>query len=418
MSKDLSFEILKKAVAGDTIALRCLNDLDPVGGASDKVFPPTYEGGIYARETRVIDGERLPCVLLDSVQSQANRLELSLLEWYQECPEDNKPFPLVEVDFSDTEIPEVGAISTLETPHRIVDGTFLACEYLNEKKEWIPFRHPKYPQKGSKPGQKLETASVANATPVFELCPTALLFGMWDSHGARGGLGEKFQRIIVSEIIGIDATENNVRPTSRIDPLIRTTKDMPVVKQEDGSWFLSEKGTAKLSKVGLGNVTPSLLNNKTKKENHGGVTIRFGRQITVLSLAALRRLRFPIDHGKGKELRSVDVDVAARTTIAALGLASIAYQWPNGFSLRSRCDLLPRSNSLQVTFMKHGGRPEDFETFQLTKQMAQSLVKDAAEHAIRSGLQWNTKRITLRPNPELVKTVKISREKAIQTGGD
>lgn len=57
----------------------------------------------------------------------------------------------------------------------------------------------------------------------------AIPVGMWDSHGARGGLGEKFQRVLVSEIIGVDA-EVGKRPASRIDPLIRTTKDMPIEK--------------------------------------------------------------------------------------------------------------------------------------------------------------------------------------------
>jgi hypothetical protein len=92
----MTMEGLRKAVKDTAIAVRCVNDLDPAGGPGDKVFPPTYEGAVYARETRVIDGERLPCVLLDSVQSQANRLEMALLSWHRECPEDSKPFPLVQ----------------------------------------------------------------------------------------------------------------------------------------------------------------------------------------------------------------------------------------------------------------------------------------------------------------------------------
>jgi CRISPR-associated protein Csb1 len=73
----LSYETLRDAVSGTGMAFRAVTDLDPAGGDGDKLFPPTYQGGVYARETRVIGGERVPCVLLDSVQSQANRLELA-----------------------------------------------------------------------------------------------------------------------------------------------------------------------------------------------------------------------------------------------------------------------------------------------------------------------------------------------------
>jgi CRISPR-associated protein Csb1 len=51
----LSFDQLKEAVAGPAAAIRLVQRLEPAGGASDKVFPPTYAGGIYAAETRRIN---------------------------------------------------------------------------------------------------------------------------------------------------------------------------------------------------------------------------------------------------------------------------------------------------------------------------------------------------------------------------
>jgi CRISPR-associated protein Csb1 len=406
----LTLETLQEAVAGGAAAFRCVNDLDPVGGRGDKVFPPTYEGAIYARENRVIDGQRLPCVLLDSVQSQAKRLELGLLSWHRACEANQKPFPLVQVDFTETEAEEAGIVTALEAPHRIVDAIFLACEVDGEGEKKTAFRHPKNPAKASEYGQRLENASTTNATPVFELCPTALLFGMWDSHGARGGLGEKFQRALVSEIIGVDV-EPGKRPASRIDPLIRTTKDMPVEKKDDGTWRLSEQGKSKLSEVGLGNVTPSLIDPKTKQDNHGGVTIHIARQIAILSLPALRRLRFPISKGN-KTIESEEINAAARTLVAALGLAAIAHQWPDGFSLRSRCDLLPRLSELHIEVLKPGSS----NTVVLDRTAAQGLVRMAAVEAMKLGLPWKTKPLTLYPNAELVKAVKLSRERA--KGGD
>ncbi len=70
----------------------------------------------------------------------------------------------------------------------------------------------------SKKGRILDSADVRNATGLFGLCPTALVFGVWDSTGPRGGLGAKIQRAIVSEIIGIYAQAGR-KTSSRIDPL-------------------------------------------------------------------------------------------------------------------------------------------------------------------------------------------------------
>lgn len=82
MPETLTLRALKAAVRGSAAAFRCVTDYQPAGGPGDKVFPPTYEGGRYATEQRIDPetGEVQDCVLLDSVQSQANRMELALLE--------------------------------------------------------------------------------------------------------------------------------------------------------------------------------------------------------------------------------------------------------------------------------------------------------------------------------------------------
>lgn len=413
----LTMEDLRKAVGGDASAFRIVTDLDPAGGDGDKVFPPTYQGSVYAYETRIVNGEKVRCVLLDSVQSQANRLELSLLEWHRRSPEGRKPFPLVQLDFSGTAAGEVGVLSVLEAPHRIADAVFLSS-VIDEDGKTKPFRHPKQPEKGSVTGGIVDQASTRNATGLFGLCPTALIFGMWDSHGARGGLGEKFQRVLVSEIIGVDATEDGRRPASRVDPLIKVAgESLKVTELEDGTWKFDPKGKLRLSEVGLGNVTPSLEvppNQKKSQEsayNHGGVSISFARQICVLSLPALRRLYFPVE-GDG------DADLAARMTLAALALAAVARQWQSGFSLRSRCDLVPRG-SMKIELV----RPGSAEEYSLSPQEAAELVLRCAEQAVGAGLPWpplNGKSpwsdgtLTLRPNEELVKAVAESRRLAAE----
>lgn len=417
----LSYERLRNAVAENAAAFRAVTDLDPAGGEGDKLFPPTYQGGVYARETRMIDGQPVKCVLLDSVQSQANRLELALLDWHRSAKAGKKPFPLVQIDFAGSEAAEVGIFTVLEAPHRIADAVFLASE-IEEDGEWKRFRHPKDAKKGSAIGRQIEEACAANATSLFGLCPTALLFGMWDSHGARGGLGEKFQRALVSEIIGVGVTEDNRRPASRVDPLIVVAgESLPIAVHEDRTWSPTEKakGTSRLSEVGLGNVTPSLKDPKTNDYNHGGVTVQYARQITVLSLPALRRLRFPVA-GKSPE-QQAEADLAARTTLAAIGLGAVARQWAVGFSLRSRCDLVPRG---ELVFKLLWPGREDCYT--LSPEGAAELLGAAVEAAKQAGLPWPTGAneapwkdgcLTLRPAKELAEAVAKSRQLAAEERG-
>ena len=168
----LDLTTLRAAVEGDAAAFRSVTELQPAGGPGDKVFPATYEGGVYAFEDRVIDGQRVRCVLLDSVQSQANRLELALLEAHRAG---RVRFPLVQIDFTgaeEAEVRAVGLLSALETPHRLADAYFLASE-VEESGKRRRFRD-RDPKKASSYGQRVDQASSANATPLFELCPTVL----------------------------------------------------------------------------------------------------------------------------------------------------------------------------------------------------------------------------------------------------
>ncbi|MCS6846691.1 MAG: type I-U CRISPR-associated RAMP protein Csb1/Cas7u, partial [Anaerolineae bacterium] len=223
----LTFDKLKAIVTGNAAALRRVVELHPVGGPGAKVFPPTYEGGKYATEKRRINGETVDCVLLDSVQSQANRMELAL----QEAVDEKRiSLPLITVDFSGTEASFIGRITSLEAPHRIADAILRDSEWDDGTGKKVPFR--KTPV-----GAALDTASVQNAIALFEYCPTALVFGMWDSTGTRGGLGVKFPRAIVSEIIGIGALPGQ-RTAGRLDPLQISSKAGPVYETENGDWTL------------------------------------------------------------------------------------------------------------------------------------------------------------------------------------
>ncbi len=229
MPDKLTLKKLQEAVAGRAAAFRCKSTLSPAGGDGDKVFPPTYAGAVYATEKRRLPGrdEPVDCVLLDSVQSQANRMEEAL----QQAVDDGRlNLPVIEVDFDPFYPGEdqpkkmqlldpVGKITSLQAPHRIADAILRDSIVKEDGKEddGKPFRS-KNEKDESSYGQRLRHVSAQDATVLFELCPTALLLGMWDSTGPKGGLGAKFERAMVSEIVGINAVRG-VKTSSRIDPL-------------------------------------------------------------------------------------------------------------------------------------------------------------------------------------------------------
>jgi CRISPR-associated protein Csb1 len=396
----LTLEVLQHAVRGRYAAVRRTTRLEPLG---DKVFPPTYEGGEYATEDRQIRNDKdqvqsVQTVLLDSVQSQANRLEMALLRAVDAGTID---MPLLQVNFAlDADNPiltEIGRLTALEAPHRMCDAIFRDSEH-----DGVAFRQ-------SALGEKLNDARSANATPVFELCPTALIFGFWDSQGPRGGLGPKVQRALVSEIIGYQAAMGK-RTSSRIDPL-QIENNVDIYEKVGGGWTSDEAEAVrddkdnpkrlKPSEINHGNITPSM-RDKNKNLNHGGVTLAYAVQHTVLSLAALRRLRFPVN---GK--LNPDAEVAARTVLASLALAAICFLDQDGYDLRSRCLLDGTPGAFEFV----GGGVST--PFGLDTSTAASLVKQAVQTAVSKGLPWPAGPIVLRPSSSLAQLVVASREKSM-----
>ncbi len=414
----LTLESLDEFVGGGAAAFRSRVALQPAGGPGTKVFPPTYAGGVYATEKRRVAGREEPveCVLLDSVQSQANRMEEAL----QMAVDDGRlRLPLIEVDFDDyfpgedkeeslRLLDPVGKVSSLQAPHRIADAILRdsLCNGTEFRKSEI--------------GRDIDRVSLRNATPLFELCPTALLFGMWDSTGPKGGLGAKFERAIVSEIVGIDAVYG-VKTSSRIDPLGIQLNAGPVYLAADGGWSLDESEARKdkgkpvkagkdgrPSEVNHGNIAPSI------EEKAGGVTISHAEQTIVISLPALRRLRFP---PKGESWQSSpdqhERDKAARAVLAALGLCAAVLADESGLDLRSRCLLYPEE-PLTWEVLDRGGT----ESFALSGDEAIELFHKAVEKATGLGLPWRTEPLVLTPSEDLVTLVVKSQRLAAEQGGN
>lgn len=398
--KELDLAGLEHIVASGGAAIRRVQRLQPAGGVGDKVFPSTYEGGQYALEDRVVDGRRVPCALLDSVQSQANRMELALKSAFYRGKSAEADIPVLTVDFATAGLSEIGDITSLDAPHRMADA-ILRDSLLDGQ----PFRVTPV-------GKSLDTASAANATDLYGFCPTALIFGLWDSTGPRGGSGTTFQRALFSEIVGVDVAQG-VRPSSRLDPLGIELNAGKIFQSPDG-WTLSESKAnrkkdrpvlfgkeGKPSEINHGNVTPSLKNEKGQF-HHGGITMLHAQQSVVLSLPALRRLSFPDGSGEISAQR----DLSARTALAALALAGAHLSISSGCDLRSRCLLLPDPEA-----------PADWELVGMNGRATRvhiadpcALVVQAAAAAQGHGLPaWRRMPIVLNPKPDLVELVKRSR---------
>jgi CRISPR-associated protein Csb1 len=405
----LDLDRLRDAVAGTDAALRLRVRLQPAGGVGDKVFPPTYAGSTYAIEQRRIKGRIVRAILLDSVQSQANRLEEALKEAHTAG---KIRLPMITVDFS-TDMPEEPrSYSTLDVPHRIFDA-IIRDSLLGE----TPFPDTDI-------GRRVSAATIRDAVALFEFCPTALLFGAWDSTGARGGRGNRFARSMVSEIVAVRAVVG-VRTGGRLDPLGITLVDLYRANKEHAAaseWTVDEakaerdskgnpakytrgkkadKNKGKPSEINHGKVTPDVARNDRGEILAGGVTMAYALQTTVLSLPALRKLRFPDGANKPNPER----ENAARTALAALGLAAMTLQLERGYSLRSRCDLAPKKLAFERVLAN--GKVEPFN---LPATKATALLEAATNEAARHGLEWAAEPVVLRPKAALVELVRKSRE--------
>ena len=147
------------------------------------------------------------------------------------------------------------------------------------------------------------------------------------------------------------------------------------------------------AEINHGNIAPSI------DAEAGGVTISKAVQTTVISLAALRRLRFA---GHNRE-----AETAARVAIAALGVAAIVLQHEMDHDLRSRCLLIPEHAPLLELVGRDGSAPESVS---IDRDTVAHIVTQAAEASAERDLGWETADIKLQPAPKLLELLRRSRE--------
>jgi CRISPR-associated protein Csb1 len=399
----ISLSALRTAIT-EHAAIRRIRRLQPAGGAGDKLFPPTYpaerttDPPQHVFELRRVADREAWCVLIDSVQSQANRMEEALLAAAKGAA---IPLPYILVDFSEADLYPLKQITSLDAPHRVYDA-IIRDSLLDD----VPFME-------STAGRRLAAATPASATALLEISPTALVFGAWHSQGEGGGLGAKFPRVLVSEIMGIDTPVEEVvwdrrtnrtepqtagrRTGSRIDPL-GVLRRVDVFKNPTG-WSTDQKEAGKGAKkvrpseINHGNITPTVV--------PLGVTCAYAEHRAVLTLAGLRRLRFEGD----------ERDAAGRALLAALGLLAIAEQDARGYALRSRCDLV--CDDVAGLELVHADGAT--EAIDLDLPGARALYGAAHAAAQQAGFEFRS--LTLKPQPKLVEIVRRSRELALEGEG-
>ena len=394
---DVDLKSLSEAIESDA-AVRRIQRLQPAGGRGDKIFPPTYpsdpRGGPprHVFERRRMGDMEVWCVLVDSVQSQGNRLEEAL----READVESGMLPYVTVDFRGVGLEPLERITSLDAPHRVYDA-ILRDSLLNG----AAFME-------TDEGRRLAAAKSADATALLELSPTALLFGAWHSQGQGGGMGAKFPRAIVSEIVAVgvpvdEMPDGEVRtagrqPGSRIDPL-GILRGVEVYKGASG-WD-TDKGKAG---KGAKRVRPSEINHSNVAPSVAplGITCDYVEHRTVITLAGLRRLRF----GGGKR------DAAGRNLIAALGLLALVEQDARGYALRSRCNLVCDGGAAPFERVRSDGSAEPFG---LDRAAAYAVYRDAYVSAKEAGFRFRS--LILEPQAKLVEIVRQSRALALEGRG-
>ena len=379
--------LLDACSPGGASVLTSVTPLEPAAGPHASVAPAKFVSGsksVFAYERRFWNGEAVTAVLIDSKQSQNNRLEAVVSAAIADGDPVLTRTPRIELRFEDGQV-----YSDLDLPHRAFDGQIRAGTINGE------------PVTSVEEYRKLRDATVNHARPLLEHSPMTLLLGGWDA--SRKSHQGRYRSILVGEIIGILADQDggaeanqSKRGGARIDPLgariqldragrkaiADAQKEELSKKTYDNSIGKDEKEG--LARLGIGAIPPSL-------EQLGGVTCQAIIRSHVLSFAALRALRFDSPTPQG--------DVGCRALLAALALNGLARSDAE-LLLRANCDLVETGPAV-VTLDKRYGQKESFEP--LSIDQARELLSAAIDHAIQAAnLTWDGSVLVVEGNPAIL----------------
>ncbi|MCP2261642.1 CRISPR-associated protein Csb1 [Streptoalloteichus tenebrarius] len=375
---------LERAVSlsGEDAAVVITARLEPIGGVGTRVFPPTYpldavnDDATKPRRPYVVEPRRMEdgvveTVLLDSVQSESNRVEEALERAVAEGRL-RLPHLLVEHELSTGRRVR---ISSFTAPHRYADAYFRDSLLDGQAFDKTAV------------GKSLRAATAEDCRALYEREPLSVVLGAWDSH--RKGRVAKFPRLYRSEVVGVNPVFGR-RAAGRMDPhnMVGAVANGAAATDGSAGWEhvapngKSAKGE-KLSEIGHGNITPVAA--------HGGVTVESAVRMASLSMAGLARLRF----GDAP----LEAATAARVALAALALVGDRLAFGgSGLWLRSGCELVVVDE--EVAWQRRGGQREPFE---LGVDEALRVFEQARARAAEHGLVMSDEVLRLRPGKGLAK---------------
>lgn len=289
--------------------------LKPVG--SDVIFPPTYanpkkgdppvynidrygetvqlgkrftkfdKAHIFMDDTRVELGREHSVCVIDSIPSQANRIEPALGRVTDKAGNAIRLVPKViikaMVDGGEQQV------NLLEAGHRAAD----AVVQQSTLREDIT--------------RAIKAYREGDASKIAKLAPTSLVFGMWDSRES----GVKVPRLLNSIIRAYDVLEH------------RRSSQFNASLDFEAAGVVPGKGDKKLSEVGMDGAPATF--------QHGGIEARGGIcRDASLNLCTLRDLRGEDD----------SQTITLQRYILGLSLVSLTYYDGKIFNLRQGCQLV------------------------------------------------------------------------------
>lgn len=297
----------------------------------------------FMDDTRVELGREHSVCVIDSIPSQANRIEPAL---GRVTDKEGKAIRLVpKVVVKAMVDGEEKQVNLLEVGHRAAD----AVVQLSSLREEIT--------------KAIRAYRDGDATQLAKLAPTSLVFGMWDSRES----GVKVPRLLNSIVRAYDVLEH------------RRSSQFNAALDFEAAGVVPGKGDKKLSEVGMDGAPATF--------QHGGIEARGGIcRDASLNLCTLRDIR-----GAGE-----NQTLALQRYILGLSLVALTYFDGKIFNLRQGCQLVANPEKpMTRTFINADGSETPFD------DDAEGVLAYAASAAAAFGV--SNDRIDEKFDPKLAK---------------
>jgi len=306
-------------------------------------------------------------VIVDTVESQANRLEVLFKERYP----DLVPQVVLKIKTKGEPI----EINLLDMGHRVADGLVRFSQLKGEIDEAF-----KEFQKG-------------NHLPLARISPTSLIFGFWDSRET----GTKWPRLLRSEIWAYNVLQLS-RKGQYVPALTREFKpqdewkvyteqlgieEFEKVKEEEGEDKLKEV----LSSIGLSSVPWPQMNNAFRLADGGRI-----ERIASLHLVGLRSIKVKNEKGE------IDKEKTERLRKYILGLSLVLITYPQNYNLRQGC-LLRRKGNPTFEKVYPDGRSLPLH---ITHEEALEFARETVEDVKRIGISFEKRELSVEFSRERV----------------